>query len=522
MIQTNPHGDGFIDTATGRRFVPVGTNYSAMLDMVDYRGQPRRFTSLFGVDRETESDGLTEAAKYLKRLGDLGMNVVRIWTEPQDFFPLGNRLDPQAADRLDRFFELCRASGIYVSVGMHLAGGPMGWRLHNFQPPHSDVLLEHLHLLGTRWGKCEEIFSWTIVGEGQLPWYTKWMGDQWPHWLQYWYNDDLAALREAWGTLPGVSFHAFADAPVPPRNVGACLGIDRVTYGRLSELPADPWAGSTWRYDWRLFLEHVGARRVHREVGVLRNAGARQMMTVGANAWSFPNLPAGQMTMGYNPYFLYDSLDYFCEHNYPMPQCLPGGLGNPLDSDEALQRWLVANEIMGRLYTSLGKPVVLEEWGWYGPGRAEFAGVDMGQRTAADQLRYCEAMMETTQHFFQGWMYWMHRDMPHDADLTSCSGLYTAAGDLKPWGKRYGEWAGRLQAQPPAVAPAKDTVDLDMRRMFTDDRYHETWWHDMIRAYPASGPLNFRYVFERKPMTDWPNDIRSLDIITQRKDAWAQ
>ena len=64
--------------------------------------------------------------------------------------------------------------------------------------------------------------------------------------------------------------------------------------------------------------------------------------------------------------------------------------------------------------------------------------------------------------------------------------------------------------------------DLGMKRMFTDDRYHETWWNDMIRDYPASGPLDFRYLFERKPMTDWPNDIHSLDIISQQKDAWAQ
>jgi hypothetical protein len=100
FIQANPRGDGFIDSATGQRFVPVGVNYAAMLDMVDYQGQPRRFTSLFGVDRETEPDGLAEAAKYLKRLGDLGLNVVRVWTEPQDFFPYGNRLDPQTGERV--------------------------------------------------------------------------------------------------------------------------------------------------------------------------------------------------------------------------------------------------------------------------------------------------------------------------------------------------------------------------------------------------------------------------------------
>ncbi len=522
FIQVNPDGDGFVDNGTGRRFVPIGANYAAMLDMVNYRGKPRRFTGLFGVDRETEADPLAEAKKYMQKLGDLGLNVIRIWTEPQDFFPFGNRLDPATTDQFDRFLDLCRQHGIHVSVGMHLAPSPTGWPFHNFQPPFNQILLEHLHLFGLRWGKHEQIFSWTIVGEGQLPWYTRWLGEQWPHWLQYWYNDDLDALRKAWGGLTGVHFHSFADAPVPPRNIGACLGIDRVVIGRLDELPGDPWAGSTWRYDWRIFLEHIGARRVHQEVGVLRRAGAKQMMTVGANSWSFPNLPASQMTMGYNPYFLADSLDYFCEHNYPMPQCLPGGHGNPLDSEENLQRWLTANEIMGRLYTSLGKPVILEEWGWYGPGRAEFAGVDMGTRTAEDQLRYCDRMMESTQHCFQGWMYWMHRDMPHDGDLTQVSGLFRAGGALKPWGKRYGEWARKLRTNPPAVATAKATVDLDMKRMLTDDRFHETWWDKTIREYPQRGPLDFRYVFERKPLTDWPNDIRPLDIQTGPTDYWAK
>ena len=84
MIQINPHGDGFIDTVIGRRFVPVGTNYAAMLDMVNCRGQPRRFTSLFGVDRETEADGLAErhpvAPHHHPTQGRLG--VVGVATRP--------------------------------------------------------------------------------------------------------------------------------------------------------------------------------------------------------------------------------------------------------------------------------------------------------------------------------------------------------------------------------------------------------------------------------------------------------
>lgn len=61
-----------------------------------------------------------------------------------------------------------------------------------------------------------------------------------------------------------------------------------------------------------------------------------------------------------------------------------------------------------------------------------------------------------------------------------------------------------------------------MKRMWTDDRFHETWWHDIVRDYPQRGPLDFRYVFERKPVTDWPNDIRQLDIQAGQQDYWAQ
>lgn len=522
FIRVTKTGQGFENSTTGKRFVPIGTNYAALMDVVNDKGKLRRFTQLFGVDRETETDGLAEAKKYMKKLGDLGMNVIRIWTEPQDLFPLGNRLDPQGADRFDRFLDICGENGIYVSVGMHLAASPTGWPFHNFQPPYNQILEEHLHLMGKRWGNRPEIFSWTIVGEGQLPWYTKWLGDQWSNWLRYWYCDDIEALRKAWGGLSGVHFNCFDDAPVPPRNIGACLGIDRVTIGRLKDLPEDPWANSTWRYDWRIFLEHVGARRVHKEVSILRNAGAKQMMTVGANSWTFPNLPASQMTMGYNPYFLADSLDYFCQHNYPMPQCLPGGHGNPMTGEKAFNDWFAANEIMGRIYTSLGKPVVMEEWGWYGPGSASFGNIDMGTLTAEDQLRYCDRMMETSQHFLAGWMYWMHRDMPHDGDLTQVSGLFRADGSIKPWGKRYGEWATRLAQTPPTLVKARATVDLDMKKMLTDDRFHETWWDTMIREYSQRGPLDFRYVFERKPLSDWPNDIRNLDIQTGQMDYWAK
>ena len=330
MIRVNKQKTGFVDEHTGAPFVPVGTNYCNMLDMVRYDGRLCRFAPLFGIDRETLADPLAEACTWMKRLGDLGLNVIRLWTEPTMFLTQGSVLDARTAAMFDTLLDCCQANGIYVSIGMHLTPVASGWRLHNFQPPHQQWLLEQLQLYAQRWGSHEQIFSWTIVGEGQMPWYTRWLGEQWPHWLQFWYNDDLALLKKSWGQLPGVDFNSFADAPVPPRNLWASLGFVDYPPAKLATLPADPYAGSTWRYDWRLFLEQMGARRVHKEVQTLRSGGAKQMIAVGANCWSFPNLPAGQMSMGYVPNFYLDSVDYLCQHNYPMPQCLPGGLGNPL------------------------------------------------------------------------------------------------------------------------------------------------------------------------------------------------
>lgn len=517
---------GFVDGFSGRAFVPVGVNYAAMIDMVNYRGRPRRFAELFGVDRHTAEDGLAEARLWIPRLAELGMNIVRVWIEPHNAFPYATtRLDPHFVKTFDAFLDVCGKNGVRVSVGMSVAGVPTGWVLHNFEAPHDRVLLDHLSSYAARWGKRDEVFSWTVVGEGQLPWYTKRLGEGWPGFLQYWYNDDVAELNASWSGECGVDIRRFEDAPVPPRNIGACLGVDAVTYDRLDALPTDPWGGTNWRYDWRMYLEHVGARRVQREVAALRAGGAEQMIAVGANSWTFPNLPAGIMTMGYNPYFYLDSVDYLCQHNYPMPQCLPGGMGDPLDGNDEMAAWLDTIDIMARIYTSMEKPLVLEEWGWYGGGGSQFAGVALKHRTESEQSAYCEAVVERMQNAYAGWLYWMHRDMPYDGDLTCCSGLYTADGCLKEWGTRYSEWAAKLKRNASErtldhITPVR-TLPLPMKSLMTDDRFHETWWHETIAGWRTEGPARFEPHFERRPMAAWPTDVRDLDIVDASHRAWA-
>lgn len=507
MIRVSPDGQGFVDETTGEPFVPVGVNYAATAGPMP--GTGLRGLPLFGTDRYTAADGLAEGVRMLDRISELGLNTVRIWLEPHDFFPVGTNLDPVAADKLDRLLAAGAARGVRFVMGMHLATLATGLRFHQdlFQPPHQERQLAQLDSLARRWGRRPEIFSWSIIGEGTLPWYTAWMAQQWPVWLEYWYNGDLAALKKAWGASAfsrHYDIRSFADAPIPPRNVGLDLPLPEFSR-RLGAgtLPEDLWAGSTWRYDWRLFMEELGSARVRQEVQALRQAGAQQMITVGNNCWLHPCLPAGWMGAGYHPAFYLDCVDYLCQHDYAFFQCLPGFIGDPLDSPAALEYWLGSMEVMGRFYGSLGKPVMLEEWGWYG-GCAS-AGVDcrLPFRSEEDQARFCEQMLKRTQSWFAGWLNWTWRDLPDDVDITNGSGLFAADGNrLKPWGKKFADWAGRLKRRPPRRLPGKQTVDVPMKAVMTSDRAVDEFFRETIRLSAKAGPLDFREVHECKPITN--------------------
>jgi len=508
FIRVAPDGWGFEEAQSKTPFVPIGCNYAAVIQGIENGGYCGQVFSLFGRDGHTLADPIQEAERAFERLADLNLNVVRLWLEPDTFFPLGLRLDPDGAGLFEDLLDVSQTHGLRLSVGMHIRphASRVGSNARAFEPPHRERLNEQLYLLARRWGREAGILSWTIVGEGTLPWQTRWIESQWPAWLEYWYDGDLKGLQSAWGE--GVRVDSFLDAPVPPRNVGATLPLGALAPGRLDDLPFDRFAGSTWRYDWRLFLEEIGAAWIHEQCRTLRGAGAGQMITVGNNPWTFPGLAAGQMALGFNPYFYLDSVDYLCQHNYPAPQCLPGGNGDPLSGAEALSFWLHACEVMGRIYGSMGKPVVLEEWGWYGGGESAFLNA-LPFRSEGEQRDFCDAMMESTQSCFSGWLYWQWRDMPGSSDITNLSSLYGVDGQrLKEWGRSYGQWAARLRENPPQRAPAKKRVELPMKSLLTDDLFHERWWQDTVRESQSQGPLDFKPVFERKPLTDTNLDLR--------------
>lgn len=497
FIRVSPDGRGF-ENADGTPFVPVGTNYANTIGGYTAGDHSVGYSYLFGVDEFTLADGLDEVLSNFKKIADLGLNVIRLWLEPDEFFPFGYRLDPTAAKRFDRLLDECTKLGLYVSIGISYCPIPSGWILHPFERIHNERHRMQLRAAALRWKDHPNIFSWTIVGEGTLVWQTQEMAAGWPEYLRYWYNDDFAALKAAWPEAP--EFRTFQDAPIPPPNVGVLKGVSSVTPGTIDSLPDDPYEHTTWRYDWRLYLEEIGSKRVALESDAIRSAGAKQMICVGNNSWCFPGVPANQMARGYNPYFYADSVDYVCQHNYPAPQCVEGGWGDPLSDDVAMQKWLRGNQAMGRIYSSLGMPVVLEEFGWYGGTDSKFL-CPLPYRSEEEQARYNQLMMETTVGTFSGWFTWPHKDMPKAGDITNGTGLWKPDGKtIKVWGKQYGEWAQRLQSAPPVFKEGKANRSLPMKALYTSDRAHVAFWESIASDWDLDAPDDFVPEFERSPM----------------------
>jgi hypothetical protein len=111
-----------------------------------------------------------------------------------------------------------------------------------------------------------------------------------------------------------------------------------------------------------------------------------------------------------------------------------------------------------------GKPVVLAEFGWY--GGAEKPKFDKGahpQASEEQQAEYCRHVIETSSGFAVGWLNWGFYDQPEATDCSEQTGLLTADGKTKAWGKTFQELSRRFAGQriAPKQIGSRPTLDWD-------------------------------------------------------------
>jgi len=425
LVTISPDGQGFVEKSSGRPFTPFGVNYYD-----PNTGWAPKIWRQFDARRVT---------RHFEVMRDLGVNCARVFLTAATFQPDVNTVDEQALAKLDTLVRIARQSGIrLILTGPdHWEGSPAYWKPDRFAGEQALKALDNFwRVLGQRYRGEPAIFAWDLLNEPHIPWFAETWRPLWNKWLQAKYGD-LDRLKAAWAGefKEGESW----DNVTVPENKAS--------------------KGNPRLLDWQLFRESLADEWVRRQVEAIRQADPTHLVTVGYIQWSYPLVRGGNpgQYAAFNPQRQARRLDFTCMHFYPL-------LGRPFESKEAWDRNLAYLQAT-LAYCHVGKPVVLEEFGWYG------GGAPRGQPslTEDEQDRWIVAEIEATRRLSDGWLSWPFADTPTSTDMSMYGGLVRPDLTRKSWAKSFAQYASNLAALPQPT-PALLTFDVAASlTMSTDD-----------------------------------------------------
>jgi len=413
FIRVSDDRQGFVEGASGRRFVPFGANY-----FDPKTGWAPKIWARFDAER---------VGRHFGQMAGAGLNCIRVFLDQMILNPAPDDFSEEGFRKADDLIALARRAGLRI-----IFSGPNTWHgspEHRRGDPYADPQEIEFNRrlwekIAARWGGEPVILAWDLYNEPMVGWPTRAKG---------WRGDQRLGLWQAFARERNVP----AGDDLPPADTA---GQDRTA-----------WAA------YLAFQEGLAGQWVERQCKALRAAGARQMITVGLIQWTIPvHLPRGLGLSGFTPRRIARHLDYISAHFYPMPR------QGSLEADLPVQQAYL--EVVLRAMRQADKPLVLEEFGWKG-GRQ----VPRDSRTWPEehQTFWCDALMAVSGRAgAAGWLNWGYADADDPkADVSAASGLWTAEERLKHWGRRFSQYAARYQAAPPSYTlPARriavNTVDF--------------------------------------------------------------
>lgn len=448
-VRIAPDGKGFV-TTEGRPFVPLGVNY---------------FRPGTGWAPQVWKRFDAEATRRdFDRLRALGANCVRVFLTYGSFYSEPGRLDPEGLAKFDQFLTLAEEAGLYVhpTGPDHWEGLPAWARGDRVAEERVLAALEAFwRQWATRYRGRHVIFAYDLLNEPQIPWNTPAMKLRWNAWLKATYGD-IARVRQAWGTAERAS--AFGEVPPPPRE--APPGRELLDFQHCREAMAVEWT--------------------RRQAAAIKAADPEALVTVGLIQWSVPVRIAGAWHYsGFRPVQIAPWLDFMEVHFYPLAHGF-----YEYRSPEDERRNLGYLDLVVREVTRPGKPVVLAEFGWYGGGRLT---IDEGRHPFASeeqQARWCRLVIQRTAGPVCGWLNWGLYDHPEARDVTQLTGLLTADGREKAWGREFRALAGQLKQNlgpRPSAVLAVPAPEWD--RLIIDAAAREAFFRQAVRPQ-ATEPSN--------------------------------
>ncbi len=379
------------------------------------------------------------------RMKGLGVNCVRVFLSFGSLYEKPGTLSPDGLAKLDQFLALAEEAGIYVhpTGPDHWEGLPewaRGDRLADEQV--LSALESFWKLLATRYSGRNVIFAYDLLNEPEVRWDTPSMRVKWNQWLTAKYAT-ADKLGQAWGKVDGIP--QFGDL-VPPEPKDA---------------PGNPEL-----LDYQLFRESVADEWTRRQVAAIKAADSHALVTTGLIQWSVPALIGGpRYYSAFRPERQAPFLDFMEVHFYP----LNSGFYSYTTLEEGTRN-LAYLESVVREVARFTKPVVVAEFGWYGGGKLTLDGGKHPAATEEQQAEWCSAVVETTACMAAGWLNWGLYDHPQAGDVTQLTGLLTADGKLKAWGRRFQELAARFQSQPMSPLKLPSGPQLDWTSCITSSK----------------------------------------------------
>ncbi len=412
------------ETDDGRPFVPFGVNY--------YRpgtGWAPQVWKQFDAEA-TRRDFV--------RMKELGVNCVRIFLTYHSFYSDPGVLRDEGLNKFDQFLDIAEKAGIYVHPAGpdHWEGAP-NWRPVAVADRRTLEYTEQFwKLFAARYRGRHVIFAYDLKNEPDVGWKNELITSRWNGWLQRKYGT-VAKLAAVWGET------------------------NQLEFGRIAVPPAKDALKSRKLLDFQSFREQLADEWTQGQAEAIKSVDPEALVTVGYVQTSVPSRFWG----GINDYTAFRAgrqaryLDFLEIHFYPAER---GGYEYRSDEDELAN--LAYLEGIVREVARPGKPVVLAEFGWY--GGAEKPKFDKGRHpigTEEQQAKYLRRTVEVSEGFVCGWLNWGFYDHPEATDCSELTGLLTADGKLKAWGKTFQQLSAKYSGkriEPARIGP-RPTLDWE-------------------------------------------------------------
>lgn len=360
------------------------------------------------------------------RMRELGVNCVRVFLTFGSFYRKPGELNASALAKFDEFLTIAEEAGIYVHpTGPDHWEGMPDWNPAGIEDERTLAALEEFwRLFAARYRGRSVIFAYDLKNEPEVGWNDR-MKPAWNAWLARRYGG-AEAIAKAWGRTNAVEAEKI---PVPE--------------------PADALKNREL-LDFQLFREDLADEWTRRQVAAIKSADPEALVTVGMIQWSVPALlPSGvRHYAAFRPHRQAGLLDFLEVHFYPLADGAYEYQGEEQESKNLAYLESVVREV-----AAAGKPVVLAEFGWYGGGKPKFNGGRHPEATERQQAEYCRKVVRTSAGFACGWLNWGFFDQPEATDCSELTGLATADGRTKEWGKTFRALAEEFEGQK---IPAKE------------------------------------------------------------------